>query len=389
MRQKIFCVNLISGNSNNDQVETMPLSPTFDVLLVTNQLENTPAGGRELLCRLNHDILKDIYGERLSVLELNKVAIRGVHPVADAFRGFIDGVNNDILDRVLRIIITNKVLKIFVDGSNFGEIVRVVKEKCPNVHVYTFFHNVEVRFFWGLLRQNKTLHSLAVVMVNYLAERKSVKHSDKIICLSQRDSQKLRKIYGRGATHVSPIALQDKLAKSSITSNAIMLKNKYALFVGGGFYANRAGIIWFVNQVVPRISIKTCIVGRGLEDLKEVLEVSHKVELVGSVDSLALWYQNSHFVIAPIFDGSGMKTKVAEALMFGKKIIGTPEAFAGYEDISNRIGCVCSTADEFVAAINSVEPLFASSFDNESRSIYEKEYSFEAARARFIDFMGA
>ena len=35
-------------------------------------------------------------------------------------------------------------------------------------------------------------------------------------------------------------------------------------------------------------------------------------------------------VIAPIFDGSGMKTKVAEALMHGKHVVGTPEAFSGY-----------------------------------------------------------
>jgi glycosyltransferase involved in cell wall biosynthesis len=364
-------------------------APTFGVLLVTNKLENTPAGGRELLCRLNHNVLKDIYGERLSVLELNKVAISGVHSVANSFRGFIDGVNNVTLDRVLQTIISNNILKIFVDGSNFGEVVRVVKVTCPNVQVYTFFHNVEVRFFWGLLRQNKTLHALAVVMVNYLAERKSVKHSDRIICLSQRDSRKLHKFYGRGATHVSPMALQDKLVASSYASIAAPLKDKYALFVGGGFYANRAGIIWFVKHVVPRISIRTCIVGRGLEDLKEVLEVDHKVELVGAVDSLVQWYRDSHFVIAPIFDGSGMKTKVAEALMFGKKIIGTPEAFSGYEDIANRVGCVCSTADEFITAINGVDALVTSSFDNESRAIYEKEYSLDAARARFIDFMGA
>ena len=41
--------------------------------------------------------------------------------------------------------------------------------------------------------------------------------------------------------------------------------------------------------------------------------------VVGEVESLAQWYHDAYFVVAPIFDGSGMKTKVAEALMYGKE----------------------------------------------------------------------
>jgi len=36
-------------------------------------------------------------------------------------------------------------------------------------------------------------------------------------------------------------------------------------------------------------------------------------------------------VILPIISGSGMKTKTAEALMYGKSIIGIKEAFEGYK----------------------------------------------------------
>lgn len=36
-------------------------------------------------------------------------------------------------------------------------------------------------------------------------------------------------------------------------------------------------------------------------------------------------------MVMPIFSGSGMKVKTAEALMYGKFLIGTKEAFEGYE----------------------------------------------------------
>ena len=222
-------------------------------------------------------------------------------------------------------------------GSNFGEVVKLVKKMFPQVQVYTFFHNVEVRFFWGSFRQNKSAHALAVFVVNYLAERKSVKFTDKLICLSQRDSQLLQKIYGRQATHVSPMALRDQLVSNAqkVTEPS---QQKFALFVGGVFYANRVGITWFVKHVVPRINIKICIVGKGFERYKKELELGGKVEVIGAVDSLAEWYLKAHFVIAPIFDGSGMKTKVAEALMYGKTVIGTPEAFSGYEEDGYKVG---------------------------------------------------
>jgi glycosyltransferase involved in cell wall biosynthesis len=142
------------------------------------------------------------------------------------------------------------------------------------------------------------------------------------------------------------------------------------------------GICWFVERVVPRIVIKTYIVGRGFEELKQQFDQNGKVVVVGGVDSLADWYGNVCFVIAPIFDGSGMKTKVAEALMFGKKIVGTPEAFSGYQDVPDQAGWVCSTADEFVAAISQAEETVVSSYDPKLRALYEENYSYPAARLR-------
>lgn len=360
----------------------------LSIMLVTNRLENSPSGGRELLCKLNHDVLKDIYGERLTVLELTRSPVRGLKPVLNAFRGYIDGINSETIDFALREIGTKNIEKIFVDGSNFGGIVKVVKQRFPKVQVYTFFHNVEVRFFLGSFRQNKTIHALAVAMANYIAERKSVKYSDKIICLSERDSRLLHKLYGRAATHVSPMALQDKLPLvASQTAN--QPRQKFALFVGGVFYANRAGIMWFVNQVVPRIDIKICIVGKGFEAFRDELELDAKVEVIGAVDSLAEWYLKSHFVIAPIFDGSGMKTKVAEALMYGKKIIGTPEAFSGYEDVADRVGWVCESVDDFVDAISLAQKEVVKSFDPTLRAIYDEKYSFPAARVRLAGILGS
>ena len=357
-------------------------------MLVTNQLQERPVGGRELLCKLNHDALKEIYGDRLVVLELPRGRVRGLRSIVDAFRGHIDGLNDATIESALQTIRSRNVGKVFVDGSNLGAFAKAVKLGLRQVEVSTFFHNVEARFFLGALRQARTPRALAVLVVNYLAERNAVRFSDKIICMSERDSRLLHRLYGRAATHVSPLAMQDRLPAGSGLA-ARPAAERYALFVGGGFYANRSGIAWFVEHVVPRIHIKTCIVGRGFEDVKPELERAGKVVVVGAVDSLAEWYLDAHFVIAPIFDGSGMKTKIAEALMHGKKVIGTPEAFSGYERIADRAGWVCATADDFVAAIERAREGVVKPFDPELRAIFEETYSYAAARSRLAQVLDA
>lgn len=354
---------------------------TPKVMLFAKQLDLSPAGGRELLCRLNYVALREIYGDGLILFELPDRRLQGVRDILNAFKGHIDGLDAARVAKALQVIQEEDIAKVFVDGSNLGGFVAALKKVKPRVEVITFFHNVEARFFWGSLRLQKSFRALAVLIVNYLAERKAVCNSDKIICLSMRDSRLLKKLYGLAATHVSPMALQDKMpADHDLTLSPP--HEKFALFVGGGFYANRAGITWFVKHVVPHIQMKICIVGRGFVDLKHELEREDKVKVVGEVDGLAEWYHRAQFVVAPIFDGSGMKTKVAEALMYGKKVVGTPEAFSGYEDIAKQAGWVCQTTNEFIAAIEHAQDEIKLPFDPALRALYEIRYSLPAARRR-------
>jgi len=356
------------------------------MLLITNLLENSPRGGREKLCKLNFEILSSIYNENLYLYELNKKPVLGFLLLLNSFRGQINGIDNISINAIKDIIEKNKISSIFIDGSNLGEVARVTKLINPKIKVTTFFHNVESHFFWGAFKKNRTIRSLIIAIVNYLAERKAIKFSDCTICLNDRDSKLLFKYYGRFASHISPIALKNFEAVDKLILNQ-SVNEKYALFVGGLFYANLSGITWFVENVVPKIDIKIYIVGNGFESYKKQLEVKDKVVVIGSVVNLNEWYINACFIIAPIFDGSGMKTKVAEALMYGKKIVGTSEAFTGYEDVVHQVGTLCTTPDDFVKTISDYQKDEINHFDPNLRKIFDLKYSFEAAKLRFTSIL--
>jgi hypothetical protein len=357
-------------------------------MLVTKELQAGPAGGREMLCRLNYQALLHLYGERLTLFQLKGKGPGGPRRALGAVAGHIDGLDARVIQDAVARIRARGISKVFVDGSNLGAMVASIKEELPQVEVTTFFHNVEARFFWGSLKLRRSPHALAVLLANYLAERRAVRYSDKRICLSERDSKLLHRVYGQAATHVTPMAMQDQVPPGFAEDTAI-LPEQFALFVGGTFYANRAGMAWYVRHVAPRAPIRVVVVGKGFETLRDALEIPGKVQVVGTVDNLADWYRRAQFVIAPIFDGSGMKTKLAEALMYGKKVVGTPEAFSGYEGVAKDAGWICRTADEFVDAMQKATQAIQTRFVPELREIYLRTYSFPAATERLRDIMEA
>ena len=128
------------------------------------------------------------------------------------------------------------------------------------------------------------------------------------------------------------------------------------------------------------------MVGRGLSDLGGT--PGGNVRVIGEVASLAPWYAGARAVIAPIFEGSGMKTKVAEALMHGKKVIGTPEAFAGYEDVAGIAGPCCETADEFLSAIEAVAATPPPASDPTLRDGWQRLYSPDAHGRGMAEILG-
>jgi glycosyltransferase involved in cell wall biosynthesis len=351
------------------------------MLMIANEFEAEPTGGRELLSRLNHDVLKELYGDRFLLVELPRRQLRRLAAIVGIFNGHIDGINGELISRTLALIRRENISQVFIDGSNLGALAAAVKRSFPRVQVLVFFHNCEARFFLGGLRRSKSLRSLGVFVSNYFAERRAVRHSDKRVCLSKRDSEQLKWFYGIASTNVSAMAMKDKFP----TGNPLLPKQpaeSYALFVGGAFYANMHGISWFCRNVAPAAPLKTYVVGKGLESVGLELEQYENVRVVGEVDDLMPWYRDAQVVVAPIFDGSGMKTKVAEALMFGKHIIGTPEAFSGYEDIVGHAGEMCNDASGFISALKAAADRPFVAMDAELRELYVEHYSTEAAAFR-------
>lgn len=263
---------------------------------------------------------------------------------------------------------------VFVCQSSCGKICRDIKKKYPDIKIITFFHNVESYYAKQFLKVSG-IKAIPYYFRAAIFERMAVKYSDYCITLNDRDSILLNNIYGKHADAVIPTSLEDLFKEKLMYTNDKDYIIDY-LFVGTAFYPNIEGVQWFIDKVMPFVKGNLTVVGK---DMNENLfgNLSDRVAIYGFVDDLSDYYRRARIVISPIFHGGGMKTKTAEALMYGKYIIATKEAFEGYEIDCASMVC-CNTKEDFVNAICNIEKS-TQTFYKQSRAVFLRQCSYDSS----------
>lgn len=281
--------------------------------------------------------------------------------------------------KILEKIKNEKYNVIFLDTSNYGRLAEKIKKIDSKIKIITFFHNIEHDFLKSRMNKEGKIYFIQFKASHY-NEKLAVKYSDYCITLNPRDTKRLYEVYGGKSNLELPITFEDKYSKNI---NNLLKEKDYILFVGSLFFANYHGIKWFVENVMPHINKKLLIVGKDFETKKSELERKN-VEVIGSVDDLTPYYLNASCMIMPIFEGAGMKVKTAEALMYGKTIYGTTEAFEGYEVEYNKVGGLCNTKEEFIEKVNNDKNIL---FNEYSRKVFLEKYSFESSVDKMKKFL--
>jgi glycosyltransferase involved in cell wall biosynthesis len=263
---------------------------------------------------------------------------------------------------------------IFVSSSHYGNLVKYIK-KHFSVTVITFFHNIEIQYAKSYFSLSN-IKSWFFLIMTKKNESSAVRYSDKCIVINNRDADVINQNYKRQADYILPFSLKDTVSVDTIVAikqENCLINKRECLFVGSNFYANREGLKWFIKNVLPYVNIHLHIIGTGMS---KSFSNADKITVIDYVKDLSGYYIHTDFIISPIFSGSGMKTKTAEAMMWGKAIIGSDEAFCGYE-IDNVYGLYrCNTAEEMIGRMQDIynEDIFY--FNQDIRELYLTKYSF-------------
>lgn len=260
-----------------------------------------------------------------------------------------NGYNKKTEKKILKLIEDGNCEYIWFDRSTLGGLCRKVQS---NAYKIVFFHNIEKKYIC-----NKIRHEGIGYLTAYRAfaenEKKAIQYADALITLNARDQKILMGEYGRTSDFILPVSFEDTYNEKKLMTSPYLTTQgrRILLFVGSFFGPNVQGVEWLISNVIPRLTnYFLYIVGKGME-IKEKEWSNNNVRVVGSVKDLAPYYRYADAVVLPIFYGDGMKVKTAEALMYGKVIFGTKEAFEGYQIEKSEDMVLCDSAEEFCMRI--------------------------------------
>lgn len=353
-------------------------------LYITCANKESLSGGTQCLKR-NLSTLKDILGENyvdtyiiqpdFSVRNLK----RKINRIKDLIHLYAGGMTCVDKLKLIEILRSKEYTDVFIDSSSLGIIAKIAKQISHNIRVYVFFQNVEYDYMVSTtLKSGDYKHLFWITTAKY-NETLACKYADKIITLNKADRNRVKELYGRVSSSI-PITMKDDYHDISPTEIRTTDNPPKALFVGSYFPGNIKGLKWFCEEVLPKVNINLDIIGSGMEAMRNEIKPSQKLIIRGRTEDLTPYYEQADFVVLPIISGGGMKVKTAEALKYGKFIIGTKEALEGYE-LDGNVAQECNSKEDFIKAINNFH--LKKKYNPISRNTFKNKFSYEQSLKLF------
>ena len=337
--------------------------------------------GGTVAAKRNLDVLRQYYGAD-NIIEYpieRKGNPSKLRMLFDDFRNCsFGGLNSSDKKEIIDLIKRNDVKLLFLDSSLLGAVATYVKKRV-DIKVITFFHNVEYDFVKIQVTYDKAYLLYYRILFALYNEKAAMKSSDVVVALNKKDSVGLKDVYGRGADYIIPITMKDV---GHVNNEQNYNKPLKLLFFGSYFPANVEAVDILVRDILPQTKALLTVAGSGMEQLKDKYSEVDNLTLRGYVDSLSDLYEEADVVVLPIKSGSGMKVKMAEAMMYGKNVLASDVALEGY-DVDGVSGIIrCNSVSDFIRNINEYDYKLPK-YNNSVRTLFLNQYSYEVSYKLF------
>jgi glycosyltransferase involved in cell wall biosynthesis len=124
------------------------------------------------------------------------------------------------------------------------------------------------------------------------------------------------------------------------------------LFVGkGSWEPYERGLAWLVNEVLPHVRRRHAVALHVVGTPPREPSAGPDVSYCGAVESLSEHYRRAEVVVVPVFEGSGTRIKVIEAMRYGRPVVSTRRGVEGLPVQDMVHHHESDSPEEFAAAI--------------------------------------
>ena len=283
--------------------------------------------------------------------------------------GYISNATIFDFKKIKNEILNNGIQYIFFDQATHGKLVKKVRliKNIQIMEVFVHYHNNEQQYYHDLLQQQGLLY-FSVYIAAKKNQKLSLKYATSNIFITKEDSVSVGTSTGRKI--IIPITLKNNYCYQPLKNKT---ESSYALFLGAATYANIEGAKYILKNLAPQCgNIKFVIAGKGMKESLNNEKIPMNVSIFNFIEDLKPLFENAFVFLVPLFSGSGMKVKIAEALMYGKKVIGSPLAWWGYELPSNCY--ICKNQAEYIEILNELKDA-KNFYNNASTEIFNRYYN--------------
>jgi polysaccharide biosynthesis protein PslH len=162
------------------------------------------------------------------------------------------------------------------------------------------------------------------------------------------------------------------------------------VFVGGLDYKpNLDSLAYYQREIFPALKAAPVLhhIGNAPEPLRRLFS-EQVVRFEGYVSNLAARLRDAAFFVAPIVSGTGIKTKVLEAMAAGVPVLTTPEGVSGLQVEHRRHCFVCERPADFAAAMRSLgDRGLAAELSANARRYVAENFSPEVLRRKWASVL--
>lgn len=190
------------------------------------------------------------------------------------------------------------------------------------------------------------------------------------------------------AISVSPsgVDIEELQKKSTLTREPIILMTGYMQDP-----ANEDSVKWFVHHIWPALrehhpELKFYIVGADPSALiKRLTEEDDRIVVTGKVDDLRPYRNLASMLVSPVRLGSGMRTKVLEAMASGLPVVSTSLGMQGIEAQTGVNCLIADTADQFERSVEWLleDPALGKQMADKAQELIEEKYTLESGLRHF------
>lgn len=275
---------------------------------------------------------------------------------------------------------------IFIEFTKLDYVLRDILKSGYKGKILVRAHNVEKDYLRISYESDKNFVNFIKHVLSGKREGYMVRHADAVLAITETDKNRLIELYGSPEEKIviCPVGVNEPKYNKSFDGK---IGEKLKCLITGSlwFGPNADATAWFITNVFPQVKniCNLTVAGFKPNDTVKQLCFQQGVNLIDSPESMQPYFEQADMVLAPIFEGGGMKVKIAEAMSYGLPVVTTPHGAIGYDMVDKENVLIANTAEGFSEAINLYYQLDINArinFLNSEWQLYCGKYSLEAVK---------